>query len=75
MLCSAVVAVQDMVNMVTALKDNRTVTGMMTSVGNYSKTDDCPVDLCLIQFVAHELQMDFSAIENANVTCKDNEEL
>ncbi len=71
---SAVVAVQDMVNMVTALEDNPTVTGMMTSAGNHSETH-CPVNLCLTQFVAHELQMGFSAIENANVTCKDGQEL
>lgn len=65
-------SIQDSVALVGS---NTTVTGMIASMGNNYSVVNCPVNLCLTQFVAHELQMNFRYIQNANATCTDSQEM
>ncbi len=75
LLCFSAAAIfQDLVAMVTAQDSSTTITRMISSMGNYSAVD-CPVDLCLTQFVAYELRMNFSSIHNASTTCMDGQEM
>ena len=51
-----------------------TLTGIMTS--NHSSSDaSCPVNLCLMRFVAHELNDAFISVQNKTVPCENEEDI